>query len=154
MFTKVFCLAILLIVVKQQRPNSIIYLFYQQIYRFILSTASLPITQYETVQELLQQSEEATKTVNQKYAINTFNLGVRMKALPLSSIFPGKFEEHVVILGPFHTEMTFSGIPTNHEMRGSGYAEIFEGVRFVTKGCITNVLNEEAFTKTLSGLKA
>ena len=130
MFTKVFCLAILLIVVKQQRPNSIIYLFYQQIYRFILSTASLPITQYETV------------------------LGVRMKALPLSSIFPGKFEEHVVILGPFHTEMTFSGIPTNHEMRGSGYAEIFEGVRFVTKGCITNVLNEEAFTKTLSGLKA
>ena len=77
-----------------------------------------------------------------------------MKTLPLTSIFPGKFEEHVVILGLFHTEMTSNGIPTNHERRGSGYAEIFEEARFVTKGCIKNALNKEAFTKTLSGLKA
>ena len=38
-----------------------------------------PITQYETVQELLECSEEATKAVGQKHTINTFDLGVCME---------------------------------------------------------------------------
>ena len=41
------------------------------------------ITQYETVKELLRRSEEATLEIGQKYTINTFDLGVCMKALPL-----------------------------------------------------------------------
>ena len=44
-------------------------------------TIHRPITQYETVQKLLQQSEEATKAVGQKYTINTFHLGVCMKGV-------------------------------------------------------------------------
>ena len=64
------------------------------------------MTQYEIVQELLQQSEKATKTV------------------------------------------------TNHKMRESGYAEINEEARVVTKGCIKNVLNGKAFAKAYSSLKA
>ena len=33
-----------------------------------------PITEYETVEELLRQSEAATKEVRQQYTINTFDL--------------------------------------------------------------------------------
>ena len=75
---------------------------------FISSTGSVPekkktidfdksihrsITQYETVQELLQ---EATKAVSQKYTTNTFDLGLYMKPLPLIWTFLDKFKKHVV----------------------------------------------------------
>lgn len=60
-------------------------------------TIHQPVTQFETVQELLQQLEEATETVIPKYMINTFSLGVRMKALQLIWTFPDKFKEHVLI---------------------------------------------------------
>ena len=61
------------------------------------STVHQPLTQYEAVQELLQQSEETTKAVCKKYTINTFNLGVCKKALPLIWTFLDKFKEHFVI---------------------------------------------------------
>ena len=60
-------------------------------------TIHQPVTQFETVQELLQQLEEATETVIPKNMINTFSLGVRMKALQLIWTFPDKFKEHVLI---------------------------------------------------------
>ena len=41
------------------------------------------ITQYETVQELLNCSEEATQAVGQTYTIKTFHLSVCMNALSL-----------------------------------------------------------------------
>ena len=45
-----------------------------------------PITQYETIPELLERSEEATAAVGQEYVINTFDLGVCMKALAQQQI--------------------------------------------------------------------
>ena len=71
-----------------------------------------------------------------------------MKALP------DKFKEHVVIPGPFHSEMNFIGMFTNHKMWGSGYAETTEAGQLVTKDYIKNVLNGKAFAKALFGLKA
>ena len=43
---------------------------------------------------------------------------------------------------------------TNHKMRRSAYAETIEESRLVTKGCIKNVLNGEAFAKALFNVKA
>ena len=117
-------------------------------------TIHQPITQYETAPELLHQSEEATKAVSQKYTINTFDLRVCMKALPLIWTFPDKFKVHVVIPVPFHTEMNSIGMVTNHKMQGSGYIEITEEPWLVTKGCIKNKLNVKGFAKTLFSLKA
>ena len=51
-----------------------------------------PITQYEVGQELQKQTEEATAEVGQKYTINTFDLGVSMKALPLVWKSPEKIQ--------------------------------------------------------------
>ena len=77
-----------------------------------------------------------------------------MKAFPLIWTFPDKFKENVVIPGPFHTEVNFIGLLTNHKIRGYGYAEIIEGIRLVTKSYTKNVLNGNAFAKALFSLKA
>ena len=112
-----------------------------------------PITQYETVQELLQRSEEATKEVGQKYIINTFDLGVCMKALPLVWKYPAKYQDHLILLGPFHTSMNYIGMITNHKCRGSGYAEILLEAQLVTSGCLKSVLSGKAYAKALFCLK-
>ena len=85
--------------------------------------------------------------------MNTFDLGVCMKALPLIWTFPDKFKEHVVIPGPFHAEMNFNGILTNHKMRGSGYAEIIEETRLFIKACIKNLLNGKHLQRLFSVLR-
>ncbi len=97
-----------------------------------------PITQYETVEELLKQSENATHQVGQKYTINTFDLGVCMKAMPLIWKFTAWFKDHVVILGPFHTSMNYIGMITNHKCRGAGYAEVLLefGHKWLFEECI------------------
>ena len=104
-------------------------------------TIHQPITQYETVPRTIAAVRGSHK--------NTFDLGFCMKALPLIWTFPDEFKKHVVILGPFNTEINFIGTLTNHKMQGSGYVEII-----VTKSCIKNVLNGKAFTKALVSLKA
>ena len=67
------------------------------------------ITQYETVQELLNCSEEATRAVGRTYTINTFDLGVCLKAPPLVWKFPEKYQNYIIIPGPFHNEMNSIG---------------------------------------------
>lgn len=112
-----------------------------------------PITLYETVEELLRRSEEATREVGQKYTINTFDLGVCMKALPLIWKFPNKYKNHIVLPGPFHTCMNYIGMITNHKCRGSGYAEILLEAGLVTSGCLRSVLSGKAYAKALFCLK-
>ena len=112
-----------------------------------------PITEYAVVKELLRRSEEATTAVGQQYVINTFDLGVCMKALPLIWSFPEKYSSHVVIPGQFHTVMNYIGMITAHKCRGSGYAEILTEAQLVTSGCLKNVLSGKAYTKSLFCLK-
>ena len=57
------------------------------------------ITKYSVVQELLRQSEEATSEVRQEYVLNTFDLGVVMKAMPLIWKNPDRYSKHVVTPG-------------------------------------------------------
>ena len=111
------------------------------------------ITQYETVKELLRRSEEATLEIGQKYTINTFDLGVCMKALPLVWKYPEQYRDHIILPGPFHTYMNYIGMITDHKCRGSGYAEIILEAQLVTSGCLRNVLSGKAYAKALFCLK-
>ena len=113
-----------------------------------------PITQYETVEELLKRSEEATEAVGQKYVINTFDLGVCMKALPLVWKYPEQYTKHIIFLGPFHTKMNFIGMLTKNKARGSGYAEILMEAKLVKSGTLKSVLSGKAYAKALFNLKA
>ena len=54
------------------------------------------ITEYATVQETLKYAEDATKDVNQKYVITTYDLGVCMKAFPIILNEPVKYKNHII----------------------------------------------------------
>jgi len=83
-----------------------------------------PITDNATIRELLKRLEAATIEVGQKWFLNTFDLGVCLKALPIIWRWPDEFARHVVMIGPFHASMNYIGMLTGHKKRASGYAEI------------------------------
>ena len=113
-----------------------------------------PITQYETVQELLHRSEEAAQAVGQTYTINTFDLGVCMKGSTFVWRHPDKYQKHIIIPGPFHTETNYIGMLTDHKARGSEYAEILLEAGLAEKGCLKHIISGKAFTKSIFCLKA
>jgi hypothetical protein len=108
-----------------------------------------PITDNAVVHELLKRSEAASAEVGQKLVLNTFDLGVCMKALPIIWRWPDDFANHVVTIGPFHTSMNYIGMITNHKMRGSGYTEILFEAQLVTSGSLKGVLSGKAYAKAL-----
>ena len=112
-----------------------------------------PVTQYQTVEELLKCSEEATKTAGEEYGINIFDLSVCMKALPLAWKYPDQYSKHI-FPGPFHIKMNFIGMLTKKKARGSGYAEILIEAKLVTSGTLVSVLSGKAYSKALFNLKA
>uniref|UniRef100_UPI00358FFE05 uncharacterized protein n=3 Tax=Myxine glutinosa TaxID=7769 RepID=UPI00358FFE05 len=112
-----------------------------------------PITDNAVVRELLKRSEAATAEVGQRWVLNTFDLGVCMKALPIIWRWPNEFASHVVTIGPFHTSMNYIGMLTGHKMRGSGYAEILFEAQLVTSGSLKGVLSGKAYAKSLFCLK-
>ena len=77
-----------------------------------------------------------------------------MKALPLVWKYPERYINHVIIPGPFHTEMNYIGMLTNKKARGSGYAEILLEAGLAEKGCLKNILSGKAFAKAIFNLKA
>ena len=110
------------------------------------------ITQYE--EELLKRSEEATKTFGQEYVINTSELGVCMKVVPLVWKYPDQYSKHIIFPGPFHTKMNFRGMLTKKKARGVGYAEILVEPKLVTSGTLVSVLSRKAYLKDLLNMKA
>ena len=112
-----------------------------------------PITEYAVVQELLKRSEDATAEVGQEYTLNTFDLGVCMKALPLLWKYPERYKHHVITPGPFHTGMNFIGMLTYHKCQGSGYQDILLESGLVTSGSLCSVLKGKAYNKALFCLK-
>ena len=113
-----------------------------------------PITQYETAEERLSRSVEATKTIGQEYVINTFDLGVCMKALPLVCKYPDQYSKHIIFPGPFHTKMNFVSMPTKKKERESGCTEILTETKLVTSGKLVSALSRKAYPKALFNLKA
>ena len=104
--------------------------------------------------EPLKHSEEATAEAGQKGVINTFDLGVCMKALPIIWRLPNEFAKHVTLAGPFPTSMNYIGMLTNHKMLGSGYKEILFKAQLVTSGSMKGVLTGKAYARALFCLKA
>ena len=89
----------------------------------------------------------------QQYVINTFDIGVCMKAIPLIWRFPDTYTKHIIIPGQFHTAMNYMGMITGHKCRGSGYSEILLEAQLVTSGCLKSVLSGKAYSKALFCLK-
>ena len=100
-----------------------------------------PITDNAVVRELLKRSEKATAEVGQYWVLNTFDLGVCMKALPIIWRWPDEFASHAVMIGPFYTSMNYLGMLTGHKMCGSGYTELLLEAQLVTTGSLKGILS-------------
>ena len=77
-----------------------------------------------------------------------------MKALPLVWRHPEKYQKHIIVAGPFHTEMNYIDMLTDHKARGSGYAEILLEAGLAEKGCLKHILSGKAFAKVIFCLTA
>lgn len=115
---------------------------------------SHPITENAVVQDLLNHSEAATSEVGQKYTLNTFDLGVVMKACPIIWKYAERYQKHIVTPGPFHTAMNYIGMITAHKCRGSSYAELVLEAGLVTSSSLNSVLSGKSFARALNFLKA
>ena len=117
-------------------------------------TINHPFTEYETIEELLRVTKEATQAVGQEYPIETYDLGGCMKALPMIWKDPEKYSKEITLIGGFHLGMRFIGKLCAIKMKGSGYMEILMEAGLVTGGCMKNVENGTAYSKALFNLKA
>ena len=105
-------------------------------------------------QPLLHRSEDPAQAVGQTYTINTFDFGVCMRALHLVWRHPDKYQKHIIVTGPFHTEMNYIGMVTDIKARGFEYAEILLEGELAEKGCLKHILSGKAFAKAIFCLKA
>ena len=112
-----------------------------------------PITDNAVVRELLKRSEEATAEVGQKWVLNTFDLGVCMKALPIIWRYLDEFANRVITIGAFHTSMNYIDMLTGHNMKGSEYADILLEAQLVQSGSLKGVLSGKAYAKAFLCLK-
>ncbi|KAJ8349355.1 hypothetical protein SKAU_G00244850 [Synaphobranchus kaupii] len=112
-----------------------------------------PITDNAVVYELLKRSEAATEEVGQPYTINTFDLGVVMKACPIVWKYPEELKMHIIIPGKFHTAMNYIGRLTGHKCLGAGCAEILIEAGLTTSGCLKHILSGKSYAKALFNLK-
>ena len=77
-----------------------------------------------------------------------------MKALSSVWRHPNKYLKHIIVPGPFHKEMNYIGMLTNHKVRGSRYAEMLLEAGLPEKGCLKHILSGKAFAKAIFCLKA
>ena len=67
---------------------------------------------------------------------------------------PDKYQKHIIVTGPFHTEMNYIGMVTDIKARGFEYAEILLEGELAEKGCLKHILSGKAFAKAIFCLKA
>lgn len=107
-----------------------------------------PITEYKTVQECLKYAEDATHEVGQEYVINTFDLGVCMKAFPLIWNNPARYEKHIILIGTFHLQCAFMKM-LGKKMNGSGLSDIFLEAGMLASGSLNGVLSGKHYDRAI-----
>ena len=112
-----------------------------------------PITDYNTVQEVLRYSQEASEKVGQSIVITTFDLGVCMKAYPLVWNNPVKYKNHIIMIGTFHLISAYFKM-IGKKMAGSGFSDILLESGLITNGSIVGVTTGKNYARALNCHKA
>ena len=107
-----------------------------------------PITDYKTVQECLRISEEATNEVGQQYVINSFDLGVCMKAFPIIWQNPDRYKDHIILIGTFHLECAFMKM-LGKKMKGSGLEDILLEAGLIGGGSVAGVMQGKHYDRAI-----
>ena len=108
-----------------------------------------PITEYKTVQECLRVAEEATKEVGQTYVLTTLDLGVCMKAFPLTWNAPEKYANHIILIGTFHLVCAYMRV-IGKKMAGSGLADVLMESGLISGGSLAGVMSGKHYDRALN----
>ena len=108
-----------------------------------------PITEYATVQETLKYTEEATKEVNQKNVITTYDWGFCMKAFPIIWNEPRKYKNHIIMIGSFHILCAYMKMIGN-KMQGTGLSDILLESELTSCGSLVGVLKGKSYARALN----
>ena len=107
-----------------------------------------PITEYKTVQECLRYAESATQEVQQRYTIITFDLGVCMKAYPITWNNPERYQNHIILIGTFHLACGFMKM-LGKKMDGSGLSDVLLEAGLIGSGSLQGVLSGKHYDRAL-----
>ncbi|KAL8570929.1 hypothetical protein ACOMHN_023602 [Nucella lapillus] len=107
-----------------------------------------PITDYKTVQECLKQAEEATHEVGQNYVVTTFDLGACMKAFPLVWNQPLRYQQHIILVGTFHTICAYLKV-IGKKMEGSCLSDIMQEAGLITSGSVNGVMSGKSYDRSM-----
>ena len=107
-----------------------------------------PITEYKTVQECLRYAESATAEVNQQYTITTFDLGVCMKAYPITWNNPERYQNHIILIGTFHLACAFMKM-IGKKMDGSGLSDVLLEAGLIGSGSLQGVLSGKHYERAV-----
>ena len=108
-----------------------------------------PITEYATMRETLKYAEDATKEVNQKYVITTYDLGVCMKAFPIIWNEPVKYKNHIIMIGSFHILCAYMKMIGN-KMCGTGLSDILLESELMSCGSLVGVLTGKSYARAMN----
>ncbi len=107
-----------------------------------------PITDYKTVQECLRYAEKATQEVGQKYVITTFDLGVCMKAYPITWNSPKRYEKHIILIGTFHLACAYMRM-IGVKMEGSGLSDVLMEAGLMSSGSLNGVMSGKHYERAI-----
>ena len=108
-----------------------------------------PATENATVQEALNCSERASKEAGQEIVVTTFDLGMCMKAYPIMWNSPGKYVNHIILIGTFHLIGAYLKV-IGKKVNGSGFCDILIESGLMTTGSLNGVLSGKGYDRALN----
>ena len=106
------------------------------------------ITDNATVQQILRLSKQATKEMEQKITIITFDLAVVMKAYSIMWQNPEEYSGVLVRIGVFHTICSYLGV-IGKMIAGTGFEDIVIEAGVCASGSIDQMLRGKHYNRSM-----
>ena len=107
-----------------------------------------PITEYSTVQEVLNISQKGSKDLQQKYTFVTFDLAVAKMAYSLVWHHQVLYNDVIIHLGVFHIILNYLKA-VGKLLVGSGFEEVVIDSKICASGSIEGVLKGKNYNRSL-----
>ena len=110
---------------------------------------SHPITDYSTEQECLRVSKNALREVGQEYTVVSFDLGLCMKAYPITWTNPDFCDDHIVMIGSFYLICGYLKM-IGKKINESGLADVLLEARVMPVGSTNGLMSGKNYSRAIN----
>ena len=96
----------------------------------------------------MRYSEEATREIGQEYIITTFDLGVCMKAYPITWSGPQRYSKDIILLGTFHLVWAYLKM-VGKKMAATGLEDFLLEACLISCGAIEGVMSGKSYGRSV-----